>query len=138
MPTTHINYLTDTLKCSAEQALQVENFINAGRMLDWNTASKSLINTIARAVNDKLIRDIPAKKAKVTVTVTATPKAAKASKAPAKGTKIAHALVIYNEMQVDGVRCSRQDIISAMSHSMQIEKKAAAGYYQSCKKKVGA
>ena len=63
--------------------------------------------------------------------------AKKAPKAPKAGTKIAHALSVYNAMEVDGVRCSRQDIISAMANSMFITKHAAAGYYQNCKKRIG-
>jgi len=149
MLTANNTIISNALKCSPEQALKVENYINEGRMLDWNTASKQLINTITRAVNEKLLRDKPRAIRTTTITsfsgkaievgVLNEPEPVKNEiKAPAKGTKIAHALVIYNEMQVDGVRCSRQDIISAMANSMQIEKKAAAGYYQNCKKKVGA
>ena len=59
-----------------------------------------------------------------------------AAKAPKAGTKIAHALVIYKAMEVDGVRSSRQDIISALANSMQITRHAAAGYYQNCKKRI--
>jgi len=133
----NITQIMKATNCNEEQALNVERYINQGDMLDWSEASLSMINTIARAVHDNLLRNVPRKKvAKVKIAVTKTPTAK--SKAPQAGTKIAHALVIYNEMQVDGVRCSRQDIISAMANSMQIEKKAAAGYYQSCKKKVGA
>jgi len=133
----NITHIMKATNCNEEQALNVERYIDQGDMLDWSEASLSMINTIARAVHDNLLRNVPRKKvAKVKIAVTKTPKATPS--APAKGTKIAHALVIYNEMQVDGVRCSRQDIISAMANSMQIEKKAAAGYYQSCKKKVGA
>ena len=58
-------------------------------------------------------------------------------KAPKAGTKIAHALVIYKAMVVDDVRSSRQDVISALSNSMQITRHAAAGYYQNCKKRIG-
>jgi len=56
--------------------------------------------------------------------------------APKQGTKIAHAMTIYNAMVVDGVRSSRQDTISALANSMQISKHQAAGYYQNCKKKA--
>jgi len=53
-----------------------------------------------------------------------------------KGTKIAHAMTVFEAMVVDGVRSSRQDVISAMSNSMQITKHQAAGYFQTCKKKA--
>jgi len=59
------------------------------------------------------------------------------TKAPKAGTKIAHALVIYEAMQVESVRASRQDTISALANSMQITRHAAAGYYQNCKKRIG-
>ena len=148
MPTPNIT-ITNAVKCSDEQASKIESYINAGRMLDWSTASKQMINTIARAVNDKLLREAPRAIRTETITtysgkemevgVLNEPKAKtpKANKVPAKGTKIAHALEIYKAMEVDGVRSSRQSIISAMANSMQIEKKAAAGYYQNCKKKMG-
>lgn len=133
---THLKRITETLHCSESQAQDVERYINHGNMINWADASASLVNTITKAVHAKLLRDAPAKKkAKVKVTVTKTPKAK--AKAPAKGTKIAHAMEVYKAMSVDGVRSSRQDIISAMANSMQIEKKAAAGYFQSCKKKMG-
>lgn len=68
-----------------------------------------------------------------------TPKEAKkpvAPKAPKQGTKIAHAMVIFQAMVVDGIRLKRQDIISALENSMQITRQQAAGYYQNCKKKA--
>jgi len=150
MLTANNTIISNALKCSPEQALKVENYINEGRMLDWNTASKQLINTITRAVNEKLLRDVPAKKkaqAKVTVTKTRKPSFGrqeapepprkKGNKAPAKGTKIAQALEVY-KAKINSNRNSRQDIIAALAYTMQITPQQAAGYYQSCKKKVGA
>jgi len=56
--------------------------------------------------------------------------------APKSGTKIAHAMIVFEAMVVDGVRSCRQDVISAMSNSMQITKQQAAGYFQTCKKRA--
>lgn len=61
----------------------------------------------------------------------------KAPKAPKAGTKIAHAIVIYRTMYAGESEATRQDVISALSHSMQITRQAAAGYYQNCKKRLG-
>jgi len=132
----NITHIMKATNCNEEQALNVERYIDQGDMLDWSEASLSMINTIAKAVNDKLLRDVPVKIVAIDMPATSKPNTPK-PKAPKAGTKIAHALVIYKEMSVDGVRCSRQDIISAMANSMRIEKKAAAGYFQSCKKKMG-
>lgn len=140
--------LTQIMKatnCNEEQALNVERYIDQGDMLDWSEASKQMINTIARAVNDKLLRDAPVKKAKIKVKVTKakarrkTPIQAPVKAKPAgptPGTKIAHAMVIYKAMFEGDTTPSRQDVISALEHSMQITRQQAAGYYQNCKKKV--
>ena len=140
--------LTQIMKatnCSEEQALNVERYINQGDMLDWSEASARMINTIARAVNDKLLRDAPRKKAKVKVTVTkpakkASTKASKAYKVRKEtnvkaGTKIAQAMEVY-QAKINSNRNSRQDIIAALAHTMQITPVQAAGYYQNCKKKL--
>jgi SprT protein len=63
------------------------------------------------------------------------PVAKKTVKAPKPGTKIYHATLIYNEMRK--TTDNRQDIISAIANSMQITKHQAAGYYQTCKKRIG-
>ena len=64
---------------------------------------------------------------------------AKKAKAPAKGTKIAHAMLIYKTMleSVLTRHHTRQSIIAAISESMQITPHQAAGYYQNCKKRIG-
>lgn len=65
-------------------------------------------------------------------------KAQKPAGEPKKGTKIAHALEIYRAAMKSGLGASRQEIISALCHSMQISRERAAGYYQSCKKREEA
>ena len=147
----NIKLITDTLKCDENHAEAVERYIDEAALLDWSEDSARVIRTMAKAVHDHLMRGKPAKK-------TAKPKAAPAP-APAKtekpaekptsnpfgpdawtpkpGTKIAHARQIYLTMLAGESEATRQDVISAMSHSMQIEKHAAAGYYQTCKKRIG-
>jgi SprT protein len=60
--------------------------------------------------------------------------AKKVPNAPKAGTKIAHALDIYNKMII--TTNSRQLIITALSHCMGLTRHAAAGYYQTCKKRT--
>jgi len=135
--------IANALYCNEERAINVERYINEGNMINWADASAQLINTIARAVNEKLIREVVARPARKTATTSAPSAARKAKAAPkaAKkatktGTKIAHAMIIYKEMFVDGTQCSRQDVISALTNSMGISRQQAAGYYQTCKKRV--
>jgi len=135
----NIERITKTLNCTAEQAEAVKTYIDKGAMLSWTDASAALVSAITRSVHSHLLRSAPVKRTKpVTPKTPKAVKTPKASSAPKAGSKIAHALTVYNEMIVDGVRCSRKDIISAIANSMQIEPQQAAGYYQSCKKKVGA
>jgi hypothetical protein len=134
----HSELIKHSLKCSEDQARKVETYITQGNMINWASASKQLINTIARAVNNKLLRDVTtpaAPKGAPTAEKQTSPK--KAPNAPKAGTKIAHAMKIYEAMVVDGVRASRKDTIMAIANSMQITPQAAAGYYQNCKKKAG-
>jgi len=74
-------------------------------------------------------------KATVMFQTKSTPKKqeSKKMKEPRPGTKIAHALLIYREMRK--TTNNRQDIISAIANSMQIDRHRAAGYYQNCKKR---
>lgn len=140
-----IKQIMKATRCNADQARDVETYINKGDMLNWSEASLGLINTISRAVYEKLLRDAPRKP--VTIVKQEMPKAKVKKQARGKpvavnstvkaGTKIAHAMLIYTELKKGDPDVSRQDIISALAHSMQIEKHSAAGYYQSCKKKVG-
>jgi len=52
----------------------------------------------------------------------------------AAGTKISRALIVYKDL----LGSTRQEIIGAIAMALNITGSQAAGYYQNCKKKVGA
>lgn len=86
--------------------------------------------TMQAAIEHKNQNTVPAPEQKKAA-MNKKPKAPKGE--PKKGTKIAHALMIYREMRK--TTDNRQDIISAIANSMQIDRHRAAGYYQNCKKR---
>lgn len=131
----NITLITTRLHCSEEHALAVERYMDENAMVDWSEDSARTITTLARAVSEHLLRgevkviqkEMPAPRKPVE-------KKAKVARKPAKkgGTKIEAAMAIYKKASG-----SRQEIITAIAEGMGLERHAAAGYYQSCKRKLG-
>ena len=135
----NITQIMKATNCNENHAINVERYMDQGDMINWSEASTRMINTIARAVSEKLLRDAPAKK-KITPKAKShtTPKAK--SKAPVTGSRTAQALAIYTRYE----GCTRQEMITYLvsemvsNHGVELTRNQAAGLYQTCKKKVGA
>jgi SprT protein len=59
-----------------------------------------------------------------------------ANKQPAAGTKISTALAAYKAAIASNPEITRQEMITVLADAMQVDRLAAAGYYQNCKKKA--
>jgi len=55
---------------------------------------------------------------------------------PKAGTKIARALIAYEAAKSHKPEITRQEMISVLVDIMDCDRKAAAGYFQTCKKKA--
>jgi len=64
-------------------------------------------------------------------------KKAKAPKTVKPGTKIAQAVLAYTAAKGKNKEITRQEMITVLADAMQVDRKAAAGYYQNCKKRAG-